>query len=257
MRASWRLIRQFTRRELESQYLGSISGFIWPLILPLALLAIYSWVFVVIFQARVPEAETVGFVPYLAIALWPWIAFSESLMGAIPAIQANASLIGKVKLPHQILVYAKVGAGFVLQLFGYSIVLLILALLGYDLNWITLPLVACLLIVLFAFTLGLALVLSAVQVFVRDLEQAMRPIITLWFFGTPVLYSLTLIPEQVRWVAWLNPMTWFISGLRDLLLRGYWQFGPLDAAAIAGVLGLLLFGHYVFLRLSSRFEDFL
>lgn len=257
MRSRWRLLRQFFLRELKQRYLGSISGFLWPLLQPLALLAVYAYVFVVIFKARVPEADTTGFVPYLAIGFWPWTAFSESLMRGVKAIQGNADLISKVALPHALLVEASVAATFALQLAGYAVVLVALAATGTPLHWQSLPLVLLMLALLFAFTLGLAYILSALQVFVRDLEQAMRPIMLLWFFGTPVLYSLSLVPEDWRWVSWINPLTWYLTTLREMLLYGGWAPDAFDAAAVVGTLLLLLVGRRLFSRLSRRFEDFL
>lgn len=252
-----RLFRQFFLRELRRNYLGSISGFLWPLLQPLALLAVYSYVFVVIFQARVPEADTTGFVPYLAIGFWPWTAFSESLMRGVKAIEGNASLISKVALPHTLLVESAVAATFALQIAGYAVVLLALAAMGTPIQWQALPAAIGMLALLFAFTLGLSYILSALQVFVRDLEQAMRPIMLLWFFATPVLYSLTLVPEDWRWLAWANPMTWYLTTLREMLLYGDWAPRATDLAAVAGTIVLLLIGRYLFGRLSRRFEDFL
>lgn len=257
MRPYWRLFRQFFLRELKQRYLGSISGFFWPLMQPLMLLAVYSYVFTVIFKARVPEADATGFVPYLAIGFWPWTAFSESLMRSVPTIQGNADLISKVALPHALFVESGVAASFALQMIGYAAVLTVLAIAGIPLHWTGLPLVLVMLALLFTFTMGLSYALSALQVFVRDLEQAMRPIILLWFFSTPVLYSLTLIPEKYRWISWMNPLTWFLTTLRDILLKGDWTPGPLDAAAAVGVIAVFFLGRRLFMRLAPRFEDFL
>lgn len=254
---SWRLFRHFYRRELTTRYLGSVSGFIWPFVQPLALLAIYAYVFVVIFNARVPEARGAGFVPYLAIAFWPWTAFSESLQRAVPVIQGNAGLISKVAIPLNLLVDSTVAATFTLQMVGYAAVLLVLAVAGVPIHASGLPGAVLVLGVLFCFTLGLAYLLSALQVFVRDLEHGLTPVLMFWFFGTPILYSVSLIPEQYRWVADINPMTWYVSTLRELLLYGEWTPSLGDLAAVCIALGLLLLGRFVFQRLSTRFEDFL
>lgn len=257
MRVYWRLFRQFAIRELKSKYLGSISGFVWPLVQPLALLAVYSYVFVVVFQARVPEAEGSGFVPYLAIAFWPWTAFSESLQRAVPAIHENADLISKVPVPQAMLVESTVAAGFALQLAGYVAVLAVLALAGTPIHPAGLPGALAVLLLLFVFTLGLSYLLSGLQVFVRDLEHALMPILMLWFFGTPILYSISLIPPDLRWIAHANPMTWFVMTLRDLLLTGRWDPGWADAIVPAATILLFLVGRRLFRKLAPRFEDFL
>lgn len=257
MQYHWRLARQFYLRELKSKYLGSISGFIWPLLQPLALLAVYSYVFVVVFKARVPEAEATGFVPYLAVAFWPWTAFSESLQRAVPSIHKNADLISKVPVPHAMLVESTVAAGFTLQIAGYAAVLAVLAATGTPIHAAGLPGAVVVLALLFVFTVGLSYLLSALQVFVRDLEHALMPVLMLWFFGTPILYSLSLIPPDLRWIAHVNPMTWYVSTLRDLLLTSTWRPGMGDAIVVAGTLALFGLGRWLFQRLAPRFEDFL
>lgn len=256
-RTRWRLLRHFYLREVRTRYLGSVSGFIWPLVQPLALLGIYSYVFVVIFNARVPEARGSGFVPYLAIAFWPWTAFSESLQRAVPTIQGNAGLISKVAIPLGLLVESTVAATFTLQMAGYAAVLVVLAVAGVPIHAAGLPGALAVLALLYCFTLGLSYLLSALQVFVRDLEHGLTPVLMLWFFGTPILYSVSLIPEAYRWVAHANPMTWYVATLREFLLYGDWTPSPWDLAAVAGAVGTLLLGRFVFHRLSSRFEDFL
>lgn len=257
MEYRWRLFGQFYLRELKSKYLGSISGFVWPLLQPIALLGVYSYVFVVVFKARVPEADTMGFVPYLAVAFWPWTAFSESLQRAVPAIHLNADLISKVAVPQAMLVETAVAAGFTLQLAGYAAVLLVLAGTGTPIHAAGIPGAVVALAVLLMFTLGLAYLLSALQVFVRDLEHALQPVLMLWFFGTPILYSISLIPEHLHWIAHANPMTWFVTTLRELLLFGNWQPGWHDAIVLGGTLALFFAGRRLFDRLSPRFEDFL
>lgn len=257
MRIHWRLAGQFYLRELKSKYLGSISGFLWPLLQPLALLAVYSYVFVVVFNARVPEAEATGFVPYLAIAFWPWTAFSESLQRAVPTIHENADLISKVAVPQALLVESTVAAGFTLQMAGYAAVIAVLAATGTPIHAAGIPGAVAVLGLLFVFTLGLSYLLSALQVFVRDLEHALMPVLMLWFFGTPILYSISLIPPDLRWIAHVNPMTWFVSTLRDLLLHGNWTAGWTDAIVVSATLALFVVGRRLFQRLSPRFEDFL
>ncbi|MHB8679729.1 MAG: ABC transporter permease, partial [Rudaea sp.] len=94
-----RLALHFIRRDIRNRYLGSFSGGLWALLQPLAQLAVYGFVFVYVFKARVPGADAPGYVPFLALALWPWTAFAEGLSRATTAIQDNAALIRKVALP--------------------------------------------------------------------------------------------------------------------------------------------------------------
>lgn len=248
---------RFALRELRNRYLRSLSGAAWAIAQPLLLLAVYSFVFVVIFKARVPEAEVVGFVPYLAVAFWPWTAFSESVMRTTTVVTENTALISKVPVPHEILVVSSVAATFALHMIGYAAVLIVLAATGVPLQWLYLPIAAVVVLLLFMAALGLGFLLAALQVFLPDLEHAVPPLMMLWFFSTPILYSMSLIPERLEPLAHANPMTYFVTTLRELLLKGNWSPGLPDLVALVMVLTIAWGTYKIFKRCSTRFEDFL
>ena len=121
-------------RQIRQDYLENITGFAWLILQPLMLLAVYAFVFTTIFKARIPEAAEIGFVPFLAVAFWPWTAFSDSILKASNSISANAALIGKVALASEQLPLATVTATFVMNMAGYIAVLLLLQLTGQALE---------------------------------------------------------------------------------------------------------------------------
>jgi len=244
-------------REIRSRFIGSASGWIWLILNPLLLLAVYSFVFGVIFQARVPPGLEMPFVAWLAVALWPWLMFSEGVLKGAQSIREHAALISKVALPREWLVLASVSAVFVLHLTGYLAVFAVLVGLGIDLHWLGLGRLVLALISLFVLTSGLALALSAIQVYVRDLEQALPTVFMFWFFLTPILYAPSLLPAD--YAAWLdfNPMTWWMKEIRDGVLHGQVLPGWPALAMILGSLVVAWGGHRVFRRLSPFFEDFL
>jgi len=252
-----RLAAHFIRRELRERYRGSFTGFGWALLQPLLQLAIYAFVFVQIFKARVPGVDAPGYVPFLVVALWPWIAFSEAILRSTTAIQDNAALIGKVALPREMLVLAPCSASFLLHACGFVAVLLVLAVSGHGIALEMIPLAVLLYLPLFALAFGIALLCAAVQVFVRDLVQILGQLLTLVMFASPVFYDRSLLPEQYRHLLDLNPFTFYIEGFRSLLL-GYGQV-RWEATLVALVIAAatLLFGHWVFRRLDPHFEDFL
>jgi ABC-type polysaccharide/polyol phosphate export permease len=103
---------------------------------------------------------------------------------------------------------------------------------------------------------GVALALSALQVFVRDVAQVLSPVLIILMYLTPILYPLSLVPAGVRpWVA-ANPFGWLVDRLRDALLDGRLALRWSDAVAVAGALALFWSGRWVFRRLSPHFEDF-
>jgi homopolymeric O-antigen transport system permease protein len=251
------LTLRFIDRELRNRFAGSFTGGLWALIAPLIQLAVYSLVFVYILPARIPGADAPGYVPFLVAALWPWNALAESLVRSTNVIEANAALIGKIALPREVLVLASVAASFVVNLAGFVAIVIVLAIGGVGVDPVGLVPALALYLLLFAFSLGVSLAFSAIQVFVRDLAQALAQILMLLMFCAPIFYDRALVPERFqRWLA-LNPFTFYADAFRAVLLH----HGSIDAmrimvAALVAVLALVI-GHRIFRRLDPHFEDFL
>ena len=251
------VFRQLVSRAVRTDYLDNLTGFAWLVIQPLLLLAVYAFVFTTIFKARIPAAGELGFVPFLAVAFWPWTAFSESVLRASGAVTSNAALIGKVAFPAELLPLSTVAATFLMHLAGYLAVLIVLQLLGTTIHWLGLLAALPVLFLLGVLACALALFASALQVFLRDVAQILPPLMTFWFFTTPILYSASLLPPQWAAVMQFNPMTWYVDRLRDFLLFGDFRVGVADL--VVPLLTLLIFGLALvfFRRFSPHFEDFL
>jgi len=251
------LARRFLARELRNRFAGSFSGGLWALIQPLLQLAVTGFVFVYVFKARMPDATGFGYVTFLAIALWPWLGFAEGVLRATTAIQDNAALIGKVALPRETLVVASVSASFAINIVGFAAVVIVLGASGQDIHWRGFAPALALYLPLYALALGVALACAAVQVFVRDLAQALGQLLPLIMFGAPVYYDRAQLPERFRALLDLNPFTFYAESLRAWLL-GYGATGLRSLAIALLVAVLVLFaGHRLFRRLDAHFEDFL
>jgi len=248
------LFVNFFRRELFSRYLGSVSGLAWAFLQPLALLAVYHFVFTTVFRAGPMNGKS--FLVFVAVALWPWLAAQEALQRGTVSIGGYAGLIRKVAFPHELVVYASVGATLVLQFVGYLAVLVALAFFGQPVRFEGLPLAIAVWLVLAVAVTGIALALAALQVFIRDIEHILMPVLMILMYLTPILYPLSLVPESVRpWVA-ANPFGYLVERLRDALLDGRVAPSWGDAAAVLIAVALFAGGRWIFLRLSPHFEDF-
>jgi lipopolysaccharide transport system permease protein len=256
-KADFVFFRNLLERQIRQDYLENITGFAWLILQPLMLLAVYAFVFSTIFKARIPEAADIGFTPYLAIAFWPWTAFSEAILKANGSITGHGALIGKVAFATELIPLASVTATFIMHMIGYLAVLVVLQLMGTGIHWLYLLLVIPIIFLLWVFACAIALFTSAIQVFVRDVAQILPPFITFWFFTTPILYSASYLPESIQKIAQWNPMAWFIARLRELLLFGEVNF---DYKALFMVLFVVMFfwaSLHFFRRFSGHFEDFL
>ncbi|MEJ8569021.1 ABC transporter permease [Elongatibacter sediminis] len=248
---------QLVSRSIRKDYLENLTGFAWLILQPLMLLSVYAFVFSTIFKARVPDSLDVGFVAYLAVAFWPWTAFSEAVLKAGGTVRANAALIGKVAFPSELLPLSMVVATFLMNMAGYAAVLVVLSLTGTDIHWLGVVAMLPVLVLLAVLAGAIGLVMSALQVFVRDVAQILPPLMTFWFFTTPILYSPTYLPDRLAEVIAWNPMAWFVGFVRAAALQGELHPGLAGIAIAVSALLLFWLGLRFFRRLSGHFEDFL
>ena len=248
------LFANFLRRELTTRYLGSVTGFAWALLSPLALLGVYYFVFTHIFRATGFAGQS--FLAFVAVALWPWLAAQEALQRGAISIAGYAGMIRKVAFPHEIVVLASVAATFLLQFAGYLAILVVLRVSGEPIHARGLVIAVPVWIVLLIGITGLTFLVAALQVFIKDVEHVLMPLLMMLMYLTPILYPLTLVPEGMRsWVA-ANPFNWVVGRLRDALLEGRLALEPSDALAFAVAIAMFAGGRWVFRRLSPHFEDF-
>jgi ABC-type polysaccharide/polyol phosphate export permease len=254
---AFRLALHFIRRDIRNRYLGSFSGGLWALVQPLIQLAVYGFVFVYVFHAKVPGADAPGYVPFLALALWPWAAFSESITRATTVIQDNAALINKVAMPREVLVFAAVAASFLVHGIGLCAIAFALRAFGVPIDLLALPLALAGFMQLFLLALGFAFLFAAVQVFVRDLAPALPQLLMLWMFASPVFYARDSLPARYQDWFQFNPFTHYPEFFRALLLHSGSTGLRAQAISLAVALFVLMLGLTVFRRLNPHFEDFL
>lgn len=251
------LLFSFARREVLARYAGSVTGIAWTLLHPLAQLAIFAVVFTQVFRAGVPpEYPGVNYVSFVAVALWPWIMFSEGVQRAMGSVAANAGLVRKVAFPHRLLVYSSVLSCCVVHGLGFLAVLAVLALLGQPLHLLRLPLALMLLVPYMLLAAGIGAALAALHILLRDVEQVVGVLLTMVFYASPILYPASIVPASLRRFVEANPLGWYSERLREVLFLGS-GLVPGDALAALGCVAVFGAGLWIFQRLSPHFEDFL
>lgn len=259
MKALWShrwLFLTLLEREIRGRYVGTTGGLVWALVHPLLLLGVYAFVFRSVFRVDFSELGDHPFVAFVAVALWPWMAFQEGVQRGAQAIQANAGLIKKVAFPHELLVYGAVAATFVVHLAGFALVLVVLSLLGHGPVVAGLFPAAGLIGLLFVLAIGCALACAALQVFLRDVDHILAPALMVLFYMTPILFPLSLVPGWMRDAIAFNPLTHYIEPIRAALLAGAVAPSWPEFAVWSGTVALLWAARVLFVRLSGHFEDF-
>ncbi len=250
------LFKEFFSREIHGRFAGSIGGPLWLLITPLSQILVYSFVFSVVLKIRLPRQEvgTDSFVLFLLAGLFPWMAFSEGLTRCTGILIENANIITKVVLPIELLPMVGLSGIFFVNGVGMAIFVAYLVWAGFiSWAWLWLPV---LILLFFLFTVGLAALLSALCVFLRDTQQLLPIIIFIWFYLTPIIYPVSMIPSQFRVYLFFNPVFPFIKLFQQTLLH---QTMDPELLAIAAVWTLisLLGGTFFFERLRHSFADVL
>ena len=246
----------FVSNEIRGRFAGSVGGFVWSLLTPLANMLIYIFVFSVVLKIRLKPMETGtdNFAVFLLAGMLPWAAFSEALSSATDIFLGRANLITKVAFPLEVLPLTGVIVPFFLNGLGFVMFLGYLVFEGYfHLGWLWLPVV---IVVHMVFTLGLIILISSLSVFLRDIKQFIGTVLSLWFFLTPIIYPLSMVPEKVRWMFKVNPMYPFIELYHQILLQGSVLWGMLGYAAALAAL-FIVGGILFFERSKYAFADVL
>ena len=251
------MIRNIVGRDIRQRYAGSVMGLFWSIIHPLTQLLIYYFIFSVIFKMKLgPEYGGANYAIWLISGLLPWFLFSEIVTRSPMAVVEQSDLLKKMAFPSEILPVVQFSAAVINHLIGIAILFGFLIVLGYgiSLNILWLPLY---LLIIGILGLGIAWLLAALNVFLRDIAHVIGVFVNIMFFLTPIVYSYTLIPDKVRGIMGLNPMLHAIEGYRMALIGtdGIDLYGLLYMFLIA--LFLFVFGGMTFRKLKPSFVDVL
>ncbi len=243
------MIIMLVRRDLRVRYKRSVLGFAWTFINPLLQLLVYTLVFSVVMRAGVDK-----YYLFLFVALIPWIAMASSVANGSTCITTQSNLVTKIYFPREVLPITAVTTNFVNMALCMIVVLAVCALsVGLNLRvlWYLIP-TYCIEYIL---ALGIALLVSCLTVYFRDLEHILTIFTMAWQFASPVMYSTQMVPERYRFIFLFNPMSSILSAFRDVL---YFRVAPKMSTMLlslaAGVFFLLL-GWFVFGRLEKRFAE--
>ncbi|RPI20685.1 MAG: ABC transporter permease [Acidobacteria bacterium] len=250
-----RLILEFAKRELKTRYTGSVAGFAWHVLNPIFLLTIYTLVFSQIMSARVPGiTSTLAYTVYLCSGLLPWIAFQESISRSTSAFVENANLIKKIYVPEEIFV-ANVVVSSTLNLLTQLVVFLLLAAFAGFFPGVALVYLLLLILAQQAFAFGIGLTFAAANLFFRDVTHIAGMVLQAWFWMTPIVYLVDIVPE--RFVPWLavNPMYHVTEGYHRIVIHGQAPSPGQWMVAISVAAASLVFSSLVLNKLRTDIRD--
>ncbi|MBV9951745.1 MAG: ABC transporter permease, partial [Acidimicrobiia bacterium] len=204
----WRyreLLRNLVGKELRLKYKNSVLGYAWSMLNPVLYLAVYFFVFQVVFGNSMPD-----FPIFLLTGLLTWNMFSVALSTATASVLDNGMMVRQVAFPKEVLPIAAVGAALVNFFLQAGVLLLAVAASGHAPSLAFLPVAVLALLVVALLAAGIGLCLGALNVQYRDTGYLLELVLLAWFFVTPIVYQHRLMTDKLRgaaWVSLLNPMT--------------------------------------------------
>lgn len=244
------MIKTSLHKELRGKYKGSFLGFLWTFLNPLLQLIVYTVVF-----SYIMKIDIENYYIYLFVALVPWLFFSTSIQGGATSILAQANLIKKIYFPRIIIPISYVLAAFVNMLLTFVVVFAILFVNGMGINFAAVVYLPIVMLAELLLAMGIAVIASAVTVYIRDLEYIFGIIVMVWMYWTPVFFTVDMIPEKIRAIYYLNPMIYIIDAYRDIF---YYQQIP-DAMSLLKIVllgcGSLIIGFWIFIKLQRHFVE--
>lgn len=243
------LLKSNIQKEVRGKYKGSFLGVLWSFVNPLLMTLVYAIVFPFLLRGSQPHYTT-----FIVIGIIPWTWFTYTILSGTNTFLINAGIIKKVYFPRQILPISIATSGLINFLISCIVICLFLLFsgIGFSFNILYLPIIA---MIQYILQLGIILITSAIDVYIRDAEYIINFFVQMLFYGTPVLYSIDMFPEKFRWILRLNPMTTIIESYRSIFFyKTHPNFGMLFVVFLVS-LSILIIGSLVFKKLERGFAE--
>lgn len=250
LQRTWELLFLLTVRELKLRYQDTALGFVWSLLKPLLLGAVLYFALQRVVRIRVEDYHLV-----LLTALFPWTWFQTSLLLAAPSISNNSNLIKKVRFPRYVLPLATVTNNMVHFLFTLPVLAIFVLGSGYNPSPTWIVGIPVLVVIELALLMGVVLLISALNVFLRDLEHLMDVFLNLLFYATPIIYPLSMVPDKYEKLVLLNPLASLMEAWRDLFMNNDLPSPVALFPCLVFTVAAVVVGLVVFRRLEKGFAD--
>ena len=238
-------------REIKQRYKQSVLGYAWVILNPFFQMLVMSFVFSYIM--RVGNLG-VPYPVYLYAGLLPWSLFANAIASSMGALTGNAGLLTKIYFPREIFVVSTILAKVIDYFLAASVFVLMMVYYQLPVTWNVLWFVP-IFVIQMLFTYGLSLIMSAFNLFYRDIQYVMGLVLMLWMYLTPVIYPVELFPAEYRWIFQLNPLAVIINAYRQVILGGGTPNFVSLSIALGLSLALLYLGFKLFKKLEGLFAD--
>ena len=242
-------LKSNVKKDIRGKYKGSFLGVLWSFINPLLSVLVYAIVFPYIMRIKVEN-----YLIYFITGIIPWTFFTSSINMGLISVLSNADIIKKVYFPRIILPISTVTSCLVNFLISCLIIVLFClgSGLGISFQILWLPLIA---LIQYIMLLGFTFILSAIEMYMRDIEHIVNFILSMAFYVTPILYTPDIFPENLAWVLKVNPMAYLVNAYRSIFF--YQKMPDLMGIGVVSIFSIFLFmiGYLIFEKLQKGFAE--
>ncbi len=248
------MIMAMAIREVQSRYIGTLGGLAWSIINPLMFIAVYWFVFSVGF--KVQPAGGIPFIVVFLCGLIPWSMFAEALTTSTGAVNANGHLVTKTVFPTEILPVVYIIASLITHTIMLGIFIIVMLANNIPLSLYNFQFLYYLFGLLF-FSLGLGWFFSALNVFYKDVGQTLSVALNMWFWFTPIVWLLDIIPVKYQYIIKLNPMFYIVDGYKSSFIYHlpFWHNSKEAIYFWIVCVCVFLIGAVTFKRLKPEFAE--
>lgn len=245
------LLLVFVWREFTVRYRQSTIGVLWAVIQPVSMMLLFVFIFSYVLRVKLSPYPPLLF--YYA-GLLPWLFFSSSLNYSVPSLTNHYQLITKIYFPREILPLSGISVALIDCFIAALLFVVFLVVYQVKVTWMALLLIP-LMIMLILFTISVSIFLAGLNVYYRDVRLATNFLLQLWFFASPVMYSIDKLDTKIKLLLFLNPLTFIIENMRRCIFedRGivYWQF-----FLVGGIIAVFyLLSYRFFIKIERAFAD--
>jgi len=245
------LVIELVKREVKLRYRGTWLGFLWSMLNPLIMTAVYTLIFSLYLRIDIPNYPA-----FLVCALLPWNWFNEAIVLGTNCLIDRPGFLRDAVFPSEVLPLIAIATSMMNYVFSLPVLFFILLIFKVTLSWALLAL-PVIMTVQFLFTLSIVFFLGTYNVYFRDLQYIVQHVLMAGFFLTPIIYDFSIVPERFLLILKLNPMAHIINSYRQIFFYNGWPFWDNIGYVFILSMVLIIIGSWVFESHKESFAEYL
>jgi len=241
----------FTKKEIKTRYAEALIGSLWVVVYPFVFSLLTVLVFSFVFRGR---SEQAPYFLYVLIGFNSWFWFSQTIVYSTRSLVNNRELILNNKFPTESIIFSIAVTKIIDHIINIVLIYILLILFHQPIYFSGFLFILLISLIQFVFQVGISLIFSVINVYFRDWQNIIDILLQLTFYATPIIYTLDIVPNQIKSIIQINPMTQIVSAYRAALFQSYI---PVNQILLLIALSILFFiiSYFIYKRLEHKFAE--